>query len=34
MNLQNFRFDTDADGIATATWDMPGPIDERHHPAR
>ena len=24
MNLQNFRFDTDADGIATATWDMPG----------
>src|SRR3954470_22525013 len=24
MDLQNFRFDTDADGIATATWDMPG----------
>src|SRR4051795_6077990 len=22
--LQNFRFETDADGIATATWDMPG----------
>ena len=24
MNLQNFRFETDADGIAMATWDMPG----------
>src|SRR4051812_2679825 len=24
MNLQKFRFDTDADGIATATWNMPG----------
>ncbi|HEX2726268.1 MAG TPA: 3-hydroxyacyl-CoA dehydrogenase NAD-binding domain-containing protein [Beijerinckiaceae bacterium] len=24
MNLQNFRFETDADGIALATWDMPG----------
>ncbi len=24
MNLANFRFETDADGIATATWDMPG----------
>ena len=24
MKLTNFRFDTDADGIATATWDMPG----------
>lgn len=24
MNLENFRFETDADGIATATWDMPG----------
>ncbi|HEV7260077.1 MAG TPA: 3-hydroxyacyl-CoA dehydrogenase NAD-binding domain-containing protein [Bosea sp. (in: a-proteobacteria)] len=24
MNLVNFRFDVDADGIATATWDMPG----------
>ena len=23
MNLQNFRFETDADGIALATWDMP-----------
>lgn len=23
MNLVNFRFDTDADGIATLTWDMP-----------
>jgi 3-hydroxyacyl-CoA dehydrogenase / enoyl-CoA hydratase / 3-hydroxybutyryl-CoA epimerase len=23
MNLTNFRFETDADGIATATWDMP-----------
>ena len=24
MDLVNFRFETDADGIATATWDMPG----------
>src|SRR5829696_10543697 len=24
MNLTNFRFDTDAEGIATATWDSPG----------
>jgi 3-hydroxyacyl-CoA dehydrogenase / enoyl-CoA hydratase / 3-hydroxybutyryl-CoA epimerase len=24
MNLKNFRFETDADGIALATWDMPG----------
>jgi 3-hydroxyacyl-CoA dehydrogenase/enoyl-CoA hydratase/3-hydroxybutyryl-CoA epimerase len=24
MNLVNFRFDVDTDGIATATWDMPG----------
>lgn len=24
MNLTHFRFETDADGIATATWDMPG----------
>ena len=24
MNLTNFRFETDGDGIATATWDMPG----------
>ena len=24
MNLTQFRFDTDADGIATLTWDMPG----------
>ena len=24
MNLTNFRFDTDPDGIALATWDMPG----------
>jgi 3-hydroxyacyl-CoA dehydrogenase/enoyl-CoA hydratase/3-hydroxybutyryl-CoA epimerase len=24
MNLTNFHFETDADGIATATWDMPG----------
>ena len=23
MNLQNFRFETDADGIALLTWDMP-----------
>ncbi len=24
MNLTNFRFETDPDGIAIATWDMPG----------
>ncbi len=24
MNLANFRFDTDADGIALVAWDMPG----------
>ena len=24
MNLVNFRFDTDADGIGLVTWDMPG----------
>ena len=24
MNLQNFRFETDPDGVALATWDMPG----------
>jgi 3-hydroxyacyl-CoA dehydrogenase/enoyl-CoA hydratase/3-hydroxybutyryl-CoA epimerase len=24
MTYQNFRLDTDADGIATVTWDMPG----------
>ena len=24
MNLTNFRFEIDADGIALATWDMPG----------
>ena len=24
MDLQNFRFETDGDGIALATWDMPG----------
>ncbi|GLS18309.1 enoyl-CoA hydratase [Labrys miyagiensis] len=24
MDLTNFRFDVDADGIALATWDMPG----------
>ncbi|MDZ5449322.1 FAD-dependent oxidoreductase [Labrys sedimenti] len=24
MNLINFRFDVDSDGIALATWDMPG----------
>src|SRR6185312_15424288 len=23
MNLKNFRFETDADGIALVTWDMP-----------
>ena len=24
MDLKNFRFDVDTDGIALATWDMPG----------
>ncbi|MBI1868585.1 MAG: hypothetical protein HYS06_09880, partial [Methylocystis sp.] len=24
MNLSNFRFETGADGIALAAWDMPG----------
>ena len=24
MNLANFRFETDADGVALVTWDMPG----------
>jgi 3-hydroxyacyl-CoA dehydrogenase / enoyl-CoA hydratase / 3-hydroxybutyryl-CoA epimerase len=24
MNLVNFRFETDADGVAIVTWDMPG----------
>jgi 3-hydroxyacyl-CoA dehydrogenase/enoyl-CoA hydratase/3-hydroxybutyryl-CoA epimerase len=24
MELVNFRFDLDTDGIATLTWDMPG----------
>ncbi|MEN5083150.1 3-hydroxyacyl-CoA dehydrogenase NAD-binding domain-containing protein [Bosea sp. TWI1241] len=24
MNLTNFRFETDSDGIATLTWDVPG----------
>ena len=24
MNLKNFRFETDADGVALVTWDMPG----------
>jgi 3-hydroxyacyl-CoA dehydrogenase/enoyl-CoA hydratase/3-hydroxybutyryl-CoA epimerase len=24
MNLNNFRFETDADGVALVTWDMPG----------
>ena len=24
MKLKNFRFETDADGIALVTWDMPG----------
>ena len=24
MNLTNFRLETDADGIALLTWDMPG----------
>ena len=24
MNLTNFRFETDSDGIALVTWDMPG----------
>ena len=24
MNLQNFKFETGADGVALLTWDMPG----------
>jgi hypothetical protein len=24
MNLENFRTETDPDGIAVLTWDMPG----------
>src|SRR5271157_5579982 len=24
MKLKNFRFETDADGVAVFTWDMPG----------
>ena len=24
MNLTNFRFETDAEGVALVTWDMPG----------
>ena len=24
MNLKTFRFETDSDGIALLTWDMPG----------
>ena len=24
MNLKNFKFDVDTDGIALVTWDMPG----------
>jgi 3-hydroxyacyl-CoA dehydrogenase/enoyl-CoA hydratase/3-hydroxybutyryl-CoA epimerase len=24
MNFVNFRFETDSDGIALLTWDMPG----------
>ena len=24
MTCTNFRFETDADGIALVTWDMPG----------
>jgi 3-hydroxyacyl-CoA dehydrogenase/enoyl-CoA hydratase/3-hydroxybutyryl-CoA epimerase len=24
MNATNFRFETDADGVALITWDMPG----------
>ena len=24
MSFTNFRFETDADGIALVTWDMPG----------
>src|ERR1700722_10422886 len=24
MELTNFRFDTDSDGVALVTWDMPG----------
>ena len=28
--MTNFKLDIDADGIALVTWDMPGPLDERH----
>ena len=31
MNLTNFRFETDADGIALHLGHA-GPLDERHHP--
>ena len=24
MTFKNFRFETDSDGIALVTWDMPG----------
>ena len=32
MNLTNFRFETDADGIALAHLGHARPLDERHHP--
>ena len=28
MNFVNFRFETDSDGIALLTWDMPGRTPE------
>ena len=31
MNLNNFRFETDADGIATVDLGHARPLDERHH---
>ena len=33
MNLVNFRFETDADGIALAHLGHARPLDERHHAA-
>ena len=32
MNFTNFRFETDADGIALADLGHARPLDERHHP--
>ncbi len=32
MKLINFRFESDADGIANPDLGHAGPFDERHHP--